>query len=188
MTVKPTRNGPALMIVALVLSVNSCTPSPVFRSGPRTEKKTTAKPLKSQEAEKPPDRILTPPLSDYSRAAILSDFGLRKHPHYHTSEFHPGIDIEAVMGDPVKASAGGSIIYSGKQSGYGNIVIIEHEKDLCTVYAHLSEILVETGSVVAAGQVIGLVGMSGNSTGPHLHFEVRVGGKAVDPVGYLPGR
>ncbi|MCU0640050.1 MAG: M23 family metallopeptidase [Candidatus Krumholzibacteria bacterium] len=127
-------------------------------------------------------------MSNYSRASIISVFGLRKHPAYHTSEFHPGIDIKAAVGDPVTASAGGSIIYSGKQSGYGNIVIIDHDRGLCTVYAHLSEILAETGSVVADGQVIGRVGMSGNSTGPHLHFEVRMDGKAVDPVGYLPGR
>ena len=174
------------MIVALVLSVNSCTPSPVYRSGPRTEKKTPAKPQKFEGAETSPRRALKAPLSNYSRMAILSVFGLRKHPVYHTSEFHPGIDIKAAMGDPVTASAGGSIIYSGKQSGYGNIVIIDHDKGLCTVYAHLSEILIEPGSVVTEGQVIGRVGMSGNSTGPHLHFEVRAGGKAVDPIGYLP--
>ena len=174
------------MIVALVLSVNSCTPSPIYRSGPLTEKKTPVKPQKFQGPETLSRRVLKAPLSNYSRAAILSVFGLRKHPAYHTSEFHPGIDIKATMGDPVTASAGGSIIYSGKQSGYGNIVIIDHDKGLCTVYAHLSEILAETGSVVTEGRVIGRVGMSGNSTGPHLHFEVRVGGKAVDPVGYLP--
>jgi murein DD-endopeptidase MepM/ murein hydrolase activator NlpD len=173
------------MIVALLLSINSCTPSPVYRSGPRTEKKAPLKPQKFQGAETSTHRVLKAPLSNYSRAAVISFFGLRKHPAYHTSEFHPGIDIKAVMGDPVTASAGGSIIYSGKQSGYGNIVIIDHDEGLCTVYAHLSEILAETGSVVTEGQVIGRVGMSGNSTGPHLHFEVRVGGKAVDPIGYL---
>lgn len=132
--------------------------------------------------------VLKAPLGDYSRSKILSAFGLRKHPVYHTSEFHPGIDIDACIGDPVMASAGGSIIYSGKQSGYGNIVIIDHGNGLCTVYAHLSEILAGSGSVVAEGQVIGRVGMSGNSTGPHLHFEVRSGGKAVDPVGYLTNK
>ncbi len=175
------------MIFALLLSVNACTPSPIYRTHPRTGTTSGNKPRKLPPAEKTAGCSLKPPIRNFDRSRIISGFGLRKHPAYQTSEFHPGIDIDARTGEQVMASGTGLIIYAGKQSGYGNIVIIEHDNDICTVYAHLSAILAENGSAVKEGQIIGRVGLSGNSTGPHLHFEVRIGGEAVDPVDYLPG-
>jgi murein DD-endopeptidase MepM/ murein hydrolase activator NlpD len=97
---------------------------------------------------------------------------------------HEGLDIAAPEGTPVQAAAAGTVVFAGWQDGYGNIVIIDHGNGLATAYGHQSAIVV-TGGAVAQGQTIGAVGSTGHSTGPHLHFEVRVGGVAVDPLGYL---
>jgi murein DD-endopeptidase MepM/ murein hydrolase activator NlpD len=97
---------------------------------------------------------------------------------------HEGVDIAAPTGTPIRAAAGGTIIYTGYMGGYGNLTIIDHGNGLATAYAHQSSIYVG-GGAVSQGTVIGAVGSTGNSTGPHLHFEVRVNGSAVDPMGYL---
>ena len=89
------------------------------------------------------------------------------------------------MGEDVLAAAPGTVIFAGKQSGFGKVVIIDHGKRFCTVSAHLSSMLVEEGERVERGTVIGKVGKSGNATGTHLHFEIRVAGKSVDPMQYL---
>ena len=96
---------------------------------------------------------------------------------------HEGIDIAAPTGTSVQAVASGTIIYAGVMGGYGNIVVIDHGNGLSTAYAHLSSIWADGG--VSQGQGIGAVGCTGSCTGPHLHFEVRVNGGAVDPMGYL---
>ena len=99
---------------------------------------------------------------------------------------HPGIDLVASIGTPIAASKGGVVISAGwNNGGYGNLVLIDHGGGIVTAYAHQSQILVSAGQFVSQGQIIGLVGSTGNSTGPHLHFEVRVNGQAVDPLGYL---
>ena len=116
---------------------------------------------------------------------MTSRFGIRKDPSYGTREFHHGIDIKAIMGEDVLAAAPGTVIFAGKQSGFGKVVIIDHGKRFCTVSAHLSSMLVEEGERVERGTVIGKVGKSGNATGTHLHFEIRVAGKSVDPMQYL---
>jgi murein DD-endopeptidase MepM/ murein hydrolase activator NlpD len=97
---------------------------------------------------------------------------------------HEGIDISAPTGTAVRAAASGTVIYAGSMGGYGTIIVIDHGNGLATAYAHLSSIWIGGGSV-SQGQGIGAVGCTGSCTGSHLHFEVRVNGSAVDPMGYL---
>ncbi|MFN3197753.1 MAG: LysM peptidoglycan-binding domain-containing M23 family metallopeptidase [Bradymonadia bacterium] len=102
---------------------------------------------------------------------------------------HRGVDFAAKSGTPIYAAAAGTVIYSNnKQRGYGNLILIQHPDQFVTVYAHNRRNLVDEGDEVRQGQRIGEVGSTGRSTGPHLHFEVRVKGKAVDPMAYLPAR
>jgi murein DD-endopeptidase MepM/ murein hydrolase activator NlpD len=102
---------------------------------------------------------------------------------------HKGVDVAAEPGTPIVAAAAGEVVYSdNKQRGYGNLVIIRHKGGLLTVYAHNRRNLVDVGQTVRQGSRIAEVGNTGRSTGPHLHFEVRVDGKAVDPLPYLPPR
>jgi murein DD-endopeptidase MepM/ murein hydrolase activator NlpD len=117
---------------------------------------------------------------------VVSGFGWRIHPIFHTRKFHTGIDIGAGYGTPIHAADSGTVIYAAGMSGYGNVIVIDHGGGLSTLYAHQSGFAVGTGAGVSRGQVIGYVGMTGFTTGPHLHFEVRVGGSPVDPMGYLP--
>ena len=98
---------------------------------------------------------------------------------------HEGIDISAASGTPNWAAAAGTVIYAGWLGGYGNLVVVDHGNGLSTAYAHASSILVGVGQGVVQGETVSLVGSTGNSSGPHLHFEVRVNGTAVDPLLYL---
>jgi murein DD-endopeptidase MepM/ murein hydrolase activator NlpD len=102
-------------------------------------------------------------------------------------EYHEGQDIDAVYGTPVEAAASGRVIIAGRQRGYGNVVYIDHGAGLSTRYGHLSQINVTVGQTVTRGQTIGFVGSTGRSTGPHLHYEVRINNQPVDPKRYLPG-
>lgn len=104
---------------------------------------------------------------------------------YRGREFHGGIDIAASYGSPVRAAAAGTVIYTGRDGGYGRTILIDHGDGLVTRYAHLSRIDVAPGEVVSGGEVIGAVGESGRATGPHLHFEVLVNGSQRNPLGYL---
>jgi murein DD-endopeptidase MepM/ murein hydrolase activator NlpD len=99
--------------------------------------------------------------------------------------FHPGVDIAVPSGTPIRAAASGTVIYAGWMEGYGNFVIVDHGNHLATAYAHQSSIAVGNGTSVAQGQVLGYSGCTGYCFGPHLHFEVRVNGGAVDPMRYL---
>ncbi|MBC7330523.1 peptidoglycan DD-metalloendopeptidase family protein [bacterium] len=119
------------------------------------------------------------------RGSITSGFGMRTHPIYHIKKMHTGIDISAHSGTPIKAAAGGEVVFAGWWGGYGNVVIIDHGGGISTLYAHCSAIYVKKGQSVSQGEVIAAVGSTGLSTGPHLHFEVRKNGKPVDPLGYL---
>jgi murein DD-endopeptidase MepM/ murein hydrolase activator NlpD len=110
---------------------------------------------------------------------VTSPFGWR------WGRMHEGIDIAAAAGTPIRAAAAGTVIYAGWLGGYGNLVVIDHGGGVATAYGHQSGIAVGTGAPVAQGQVIGYVGSTGHSTGPHLHFEVRVNGVPQDPLGYL---
>jgi murein DD-endopeptidase MepM/ murein hydrolase activator NlpD len=102
-------------------------------------------------------------------------------------EYHEGQDIDAAKGTPVQVAASGRVIIAGWQRGYGNVVYVDHGAGLSTRYGHLSEIDVSVGQSVTRGQKIGLVGSTGRSTGPHLHYEVRINNQPVDPLPYLPG-
>jgi murein DD-endopeptidase MepM/ murein hydrolase activator NlpD len=118
--------------------------------------------------------------------SISSPFGPRVNPIFNTPEFHTGIDIAVDYGTPIRAAAAGQVIYAATMQGYGDVVILDHGGALSTLYAHMSQILVPLGDHVAQGQRIGLVGCTGLCTGPHLHFETRVGGAPVQPLGLLP--
>lgn len=118
--------------------------------------------------------------------AITSGFGMRRHPLLGGAPlFHTGIDIGASYGTPIRAVASGRVIFAGWYGGYGNMIIIDHGGRISTVYGHLSKIVVKVGEEVAEGDVIGYVGSTGLSTGPHLHFEVRINGDPVDPLTWL---
>jgi murein DD-endopeptidase MepM/ murein hydrolase activator NlpD len=112
-------------------------------------------------------------------APITSPFGWR------WGRMHEGIDLGAAYGTPIAAAAAGTVIYAGWLGGYGNLTVIDHGGGIATAYGHQSRIAVSIGQQVARGEIIGYVGSTGHSTGPHLHFEVRVNGQAVDPLGYL---
>jgi murein DD-endopeptidase MepM/ murein hydrolase activator NlpD len=117
--------------------------------------------------------------------AVVSAFGFRIHPIFGTQRFHSGIDVNAGSGTPIAAAAGGVVITSGWMDGYGNTVIVDHGGGFATLYAHQSQLAVSVGQSVNQGAIVGYVGSTGWSTGPHLHFEIRIGGAPVDPLGYL---
>lgn len=116
---------------------------------------------------------------------ITSEYGWRTHPIYGDARYHSGMDIGGDYGDPILAAAAGIVTYSGWISGYGYAVIIDHGGGISTLYGHNEALAVAEGQTVSQGQVIAYCGSTGNSTGPHCHFEVREGGEPVDPMGYL---
>ena len=120
------------------------------------------------------------------KGPISSPFGPRIDPIFHVPSFHTGLDIAVDMGTPILAAAAGKVIYSGQMEGYGNVVILDHGGAFATLYAHMSVIGASLGQVVTQGQRIGAVGCTGLCTGPHLHFETRVGGVPVNPLSFLP--
>jgi murein DD-endopeptidase MepM/ murein hydrolase activator NlpD len=138
-------------------------------------------------AQQPPSAS-TPPIVPPSGSGILgwpvsgpvvSGFGMR------WGRMHEGVDIICASGTPVRAAAAGTVIYAGWLGGYGNLVVVDHGGGLSTAYAHNSSFAASVGQSVAAGEVISYAGSTGDSSGPHVHFEVRVNGTAVDPLGYL---
>lgn len=116
---------------------------------------------------------------------ISSGFGWRNAPIEGASETHQGIDIASNIGVPVVAAADGKVVKSGWEAGYGNIVQLDHGNGIETIYGHNSQLVVTTGQSVKKGQLIAYVGSTGVSTGPHVHYEVRVNNSAVDPMKYL---
>jgi murein DD-endopeptidase MepM/ murein hydrolase activator NlpD len=114
------------------------------------------------------------------KGPVTSGFGTR------WGRLHAGIDIGAGTGTPIRAAKAGEVIFAGVQSGYGNVIIIDHGGGFTTLYAHQSRLAASDGQSVSSGEVIGYVGSTGHSTGPHLHFETRVGGSPRNPRAYLP--
>ncbi len=123
------------------------------------------------------------PLS--GEAAVSSPFGYRPDPFLGRPALHPGVDLVQDFGAEIHATAGGRVVHAGPMGGYGNMVEIDHGNGLATRYGHMSEILVEEGQEVKAGAVLGRLGSTGRSTGPHLHYEVRIDGEPVDPERFL---
>ena len=119
------------------------------------------------------------------RGPVNSEFGLRENPWGGAKEHHGGIDIGVPLGSPVKAPAAGIVAVAGPRPDYGNSVTLDHGNDVRSLYGHLSKVLVEPGDHVKKGQVIGLAGSTGRSTGPHLHYEVQVKGRPVNPRSFL---
>ena len=117
---------------------------------------------------------------------VGSGYGNRLHPILGVYRLHQGIDLGTVHGQPVYAARAGYVITAGPRGGYGNAVVIDHGDGFTTVYAHLSAVTVSGGTLVSALDQVGNLGSTGLSTGPHLHFEIRRGGVAVNPLGYLP--
>lgn len=167
--------------------------SAVGEGGPEEENETVSEPTSATLyakihalEEMLRDRANVPSIYP-SIGKINNQFGWRNNPFGGGSlENHPGMDIDGEKGDQVVAPADGVVIKTGWQGGYGNLIEISHGNNLTTRYGHLSEIEVEVGQTVARGEQIGRVGSTGRSTGPHLHYEVRIDNKPVDPRGYLP--
>ena len=138
--------------------------------------------LQKQRSE---DVAVAPPSLWPVRGLVTSTFGPRLSPYGDGREMHPGIDIQAAYGEPVAAGGSGEVIYAGRDSGYGRLVIVDHGHDLETFYGHLSKIFVREGQRVSRGQDLGAIGASGRATGAHLHYEVRMNNEPVNPRRYL---
>jgi murein DD-endopeptidase MepM/ murein hydrolase activator NlpD len=119
------------------------------------------------------------------RGAVNSEFGYRHSPWLKEREFHAGIDIRATRGTPVYAPAPGTVIQAGHVQDYGTTIIVNHGQDVHTLYGHLSKLNVQSGQRVERGALIGYTGNTGRSSGPHLHYEIAVRGRAVNPRAYL---
>lgn len=117
--------------------------------------------------------------------SLSSAFGYRQHPITGLRSFHKGLDITADRGAPVQAAGSGLVVFSGWRGGFGKVLIISHGYGYETVYAHNDDLYVEAGATVNKGDIISAVGSTGNSTGPHLHFEIRVNGEVINPTGVL---
>jgi murein DD-endopeptidase MepM/ murein hydrolase activator NlpD len=132
------------------------------------------------------ERLAATPSIMPTQGWLTSAFSaMRAHPILHYARPHEGIDVSAPMGTPIEAPAAGRVIGAGWQAGYGNVVVIDHGFGLETKYAHASRLLVSVGQRVKRGDPVALVGSTGLSTGPHLHYEVHVDGRPVDPLRYV---
>ena len=136
-------------------------------------------------APAPIPSISVPSRSPLDQAMLTSDYGMRTHPVLGGRRSHKGIDLAQPTGTPVYATADGIVSKAERFSSYGNYIQIEHGGEMQTRYAHLSGYAIAAGEQVHKGQLIGFVGSTGRSTGPHLHYEVRIAGEAVDPTPYM---
>ncbi len=130
-------------------------------------------------------KLRTLPLGKPIHGEINSPYGARMDPITHTAAFHPGIDLAGYTGEKIRATAEGKVLMAQRNGGYGNYILIDHGNGYETGYGHLSRFRVDKGEHVSRGQVIGYVGDTGRSTGPHLHYEIRVHNKTIDPYKFL---
>ncbi len=119
---------------------------------------------------------------------IYKKFGFVEHPLLHTTLLHSGLDYRGAVGAPVIAAEAGTVVVAGREGGYGNYVRIDHGNGLQTSYGHLNKIEVKQGQCVGRGEIVGSIGQTGISTGPHLHFEVLRDDRFVNPISLLPER
>ncbi len=161
----------------IILAAGKTKPAEVSKPPAKPETAKTGKPIVTHPAIVKPKSKLALPLN----GTVTSEFGLRN------GRPHKGIDIASDKGNPIYAALKGKVVYSGTQRGYGNVIILEHDNYIMTVYAHNEANLVRLGEMVNKGQPIATVGQTGTATGPHLHFEYRVKGKAINPREVLPG-
>lgn len=155
-------------------------PVEVSKQPAKTDKpamKQSGKPIPTHPTIAKPKSKLALPL----QGTVTSEFGVRN------GRPHKGIDIASDKGNPIYAALKGKVVYSGSQRGYGNVIILEHDDYIMTVYAHNEANLVRLNETISKGQPIATVGQTGTASGPHLHFEYRVKGKAIDPREVLPG-
>lgn len=129
--------------------------------------------------------ISIPSIKPVTEMSFSSGFGVRVDPFRRTAAMHPGVDLPGPQGTPIYATADGVVSYAQWMNGYGNLVELDHGKGLATRYGHLSKILVGENQHVHRGDLIALMGSTGRSTGSHLHYEVRIDGRAVNPVPFL---
>lgn len=146
---------------------------------------TNSAPVPPPIISKPATNLATTPSIWPARGTITSGFGWRISPFGDGNELHPGVDIAYAMGAPVVATADGEVVVSGPAGGYGNLVQIDHGNGIVTLYGHNSQLAVTVGQQVKKGQVIAYAGSTGYSTGPHVHYEVRVNNTSIDPMKYL---
>lgn len=139
-------------------------------------------PIVEARAEEPISGIVFPIMAPQ----VSSGFGLRKHPIRRVIRHHRGVDLVAPTGTHIRAVTGGQVIFADSYAGYGKLVTILHARGYTSHYGHLDELSVNPGDRVVPGQIIGRLGNSGESTGPHLHFEWRQGGQVLDPLRIFP--
>ncbi|HLW60557.1 MAG TPA: M23 family metallopeptidase [bacterium] len=175
--------------VLVVPGVDSAHPaSTAPRRTPSTREQISATSIRSVPVRMGVPEADEPAMLQPTEGKITSRFGWRVHPIFGTREFHTGIDIANRLGTPVRAARGGIVQFVGWMMGYGRMVIVDHGNGLQTTYSHLSSVLVSFGERVAMGQLMGRIGSTGWSTGPHLLFEVRRNGVPQDPTRYVrPG-
>lgn len=194
----------AVSFIMLVLAGGACAPvyvsgGPVADRGLRTVDQRRMEPSRTEPAREVSSpaaesssalaqilATLVWPLAVDRSSVLTSHYGMRAHPADGAQRFHAGLDLRAREGTPVHAAADGVVTHSGESGAYGNRVIIAHAAGLASLYGHHSENLVREGDSVRRGDVIALVGHTGNATGDHLHFELRWDGGTVDPIVVLP--
>lgn len=181
----PTSTVTAVQISGAVQADTATTGDEEFTELFASWKDFEASPAAAINGSAPRAKVSIPSVMPLGDSRLTSGFGMRTHPVLGGRRAHAGIDLASPTGTPVYATADGLISKAERFSSYGNFISIEHGGELQTRYAHLSAYAVKSGDRVVKGQLIGYVGSTGRSTGPHLHYEVRVAGEAVDPRPYM---
>lgn len=174
-----------LLISILFYQLHLPLTSQVATANEVTEYTAPSLPTPPSITPKPAANLVATPSIWPVRGTITSGFGWRISPFGDGNELHPGVDIAYTMGAPVVATADGEVVASGPAGGYGNLVQIDHGNGIATLYGHNSQLAVNIGQQVKKGQVIAYAGSTGKSTGPHVHYEVRINNTPIDPMKYL---